>query len=174
VQSSTSINLIKKKSNILDEIIKWSLSVGRLLIIIVEIVAFSTFLYRFSLDRTLIDLHEKISQQQAIVASLKDREAMYRNLQDRISLASSIGQTGDKNVKILNEIVRLTPSEISFISFTSGNKIVNINTEVKSISALSNFIKSLRSAPEISTASIETINYKNQGIVNVLIKVNLK
>ena len=80
MQSSASINLLKGRVNLLDEIVKWSLTIGRLLIITVELVAFTAFIVRFSLDRTLIDLHDKIRQEQAIVASLKDTEAKYRNL----------------------------------------------------------------------------------------------
>src|SRR3972149_11726382 len=100
MQSSASINLIKSKVNIFDEILKWALTVGRLLVILTELTAFSAFIYRFTLDRTLIDLHEKINQEQAIVASLKDREAIYRNLQGIITDAATITKSGSRNVKI--------------------------------------------------------------------------
>lgn len=175
MQSSASINLIKNKSTTLDEIVRWALSVGRLLIILTELVAFSTFIYRFTLDRTLIDLHEKISQQQAIVASLKDREATYRNLQERINEAEKITKSGNINAKILNDIIDKTPSEITYNSFAIENNQIAINSNVKSISSLTNFLKIINDYPQTSSVKIDKID--NQSLtssLNVLITVKLK
>ncbi len=166
MQFSTSINLIKRKANLLDEALKWALSIGRLLIIITEFVAFSTFIYRFSLDRTLIDLNSKIKQEQAIVESLKDRENQYRNLQERIAVASKINSTGDKNVQILNDIVEFTPAEITFNSFSIKKEEIKIEGVIGSVSSLSNFMNSLREYKQISSVNIDSI--KNQSETNSL------
>ena len=175
MQSSASINLIKSKSNIIDDILRWALSVGRLLIILTEIVAFSTFIYRFTLDRTLIDLHDKIEQEQAIVASLKDREVTYRNLQGRLNDAAEISTNGNKNVKILNDLIEATPSEITFNSFEIGENKVSIDSNIQSISSLTNFLAIIRDYPETSSVTIDRID--NQSLtnsVNVLITIKLK
>ncbi len=175
MQSSVSINLIKSKSNLIDEILRWALSIGRLLIILTEIVAFSTFIYRFTLDRTLIDLHDKIKQEQAIVASLEDREASYRNLQGRLNDAANITINGNKNVKILNDLIAATPSEITFNSFEIGEGVVSIDSNIGSISSLTNFLAIIRDYPETSSVTIDRID--NQSLtnsVNVLITIKLK
>lgn len=175
MQSSASINLIKSKVNILDEILKWALSVGRLLVILTELVAFSAFIYRFTLDRTLIDLHEKINQEQAIVASLKDKEEIYRNLQRRITDASTITKSGSRNVKILKDIAQLTPSEITFNSFAIENNQIDIDSDVLSISSLTNFLALLRDYSESSSVSVDRIdNQSLTNAINVLITVKLK
>lgn len=175
MQSSASINLIKSKANILDEILKWALSIGRILVIITELVAFSTFIYRFTLDRTLIDLHEKINQEQAIVASLKDKEAIYRNLQARLMDSSRITQTGSRNIKILNDVAKLTPAEISFNSFAIENNQITIDSDVTSIASLSNFLILLRDYSESSSVSVDRIDNKSlTSSINVLITVRLK
>ena len=158
MQSSASINLIKSKENFLDEALKWALTVGRLLVIIAEIVAFSSFIYRFSLDRTLIDLHSKINQEQAIVASLKDQEAKYRNLQDRISLASKISTGGTQNVTILNDVINLTPPDITYSSIAISGGQIKINASITSVSSLTTYIDTLRKYPQISSVNIDTIN----------------
>lgn len=175
MQSSASINLIKNKSNLIDEILRWALSVGRLLIILTEIVAFSTFIYRFTLDRTLIDLHDKIKQEQAIVASLEEREASYRNLQGRLNDAGNITANGNKNVKILNDLIEATPSEITFNSFEIGENLASIDSNIQSISSLTNFLAIIRDYPETSSVTIDRID--NQSLtnsVNVLITIKLK
>ncbi len=175
MQSSASINLIKSRVNILDELLKWALTVGRLLVIITELIAFSTFIYRFSLDRKLIDLHTKIKQEQAIVGNLKDREALYRNLQERISVISTITEKGNKSVKILNDVTKLTPTEITFNSFVIENNQISIDSSVQSISSLSKFIALLRDYPQASSVTINKIdNQSLTSAINVLITVKLK
>ena len=175
MQSSASINLIKSRVNILDELLKWALTVGRLLVIITELIAFSTFIYRFSLDRKLIDLHTKIKQEQAIVGNVKDREALYRNLQERISVISTITEKGNKSVKILNDVTKLTPTEITFNSFVIENNQISIDSSVQSISSLSKFIALLRDYPQASSVTINKIdNQSLTSAINVLITVKLK
>ena len=87
---SPSINLAKRKTNIVDDLTKWALTFGRLLVIIVEIIAFSAFIYRFYLDRLINDLNDEIEGKQAIVASLNTQEELYRNTQARIALAKEL------------------------------------------------------------------------------------
>jgi len=175
MQSSVSINLLKGRVNLLDEALKWALTIGRLLVIIVEFVAFSTFIYRFSLDRTIIDLHDKINQEQAIVASLADREKVYRNLQERITVATKSSSQGDNNVKIINDIVGFTPPEISFNSISIANNQVNIDSNVRSISALNGFLNSLKNYKQIGSVSITNIsNSASDSSVKVEISATLK
>mgnify|MGYP001558794700 FL=1 len=175
MQSSASINLVKRKVNLLDEILRWALSVGRLLVIITEIVAFSTFIYRFSLDRTLIDLHTEIKNKQAIVESLKERENTYRRFQERILVASITSQQAGINVKILNDIVELTPPEITFNSFSINNGEAIIDSNINSVSSLSNFISALRAYSEFSSVNIKSIQSNISGTsVKVTISAKLK
>lgn len=158
MQSTASINLVKKRTSLLDQVLKWALSVGRLLVIITEIVAFTTFIYRFTLDRTLIDLHTKIKGEQAIIENIKDREATYRNLQERIFSASEASQKADKNVKMLNDIIEKTPTGTTFDSLSiEGNKIT-ILANIRSVSSLSTFINFLKEYPPVSLVSITSIN----------------
>lgn len=175
MQTSASINLLKGRVNWLDQAIKWALTVGRLLIIIVEFVAFGTFILRFSLDRTLIDLSDKIKQEQAIVASLKDREATYRNLQERLMVASKITDQAQSNKKIILDIFDLTPVEIKFDNFTLQDGKINMAAKVRSTAALTAFLESLRNYPEISSVSVDSIgNSTTDGSLSVGITAVLK
>ncbi len=175
MQTSASINLLKGRINWLDQAIKWALTVGRLLIIIVEFVAFGTFILRFSLDRTLIDLSDKIKQEQAIVASLKDREATYRNLQERLMVASKITDQSQSSKKIVLDIFDLTPVEIKFDSFTLRDGKINMTTKVRSTAALTAFLESLRNYPGISSVSVDSIGNKTtDGSLSVEITAVLK
>src|SRR3989344_5694832 len=95
--SPARINLVKKKEvATFDKAINWALSIGRLIVIITEIIAISAFVYRFSLDQKLVALHEDIGIKKGQLALLKNDEENFRNLQDRLELASNFSQEGIK------------------------------------------------------------------------------
>lgn len=170
---SSSIDLVKNKSNLTDELIKWALTFGRLLIILVEIVAFSAFIYRFSLDRKIIDLNDKIKQSQAIIASTKTREDTYRSLQERIATIEMISTTGNINEKILNDIVNITPPEISYRSLLIDDGKIDMDLNVISVSALTSFMQSLKDYPQVSSVAI--IGIDNESSSNsVIVKINVR
>jgi len=80
------INLVKgKHKSFFDRFLAWALSAGRVIIIVTEIIALSAFLYRFSLDREIIDLRDNTKQEQKILELFKEQEKTFRNLQERLS-----------------------------------------------------------------------------------------
>lgn len=173
--SSGSIDLVKKKSSLTDELVRWSLSFGRLLIILVEIVAFSAFIYRFSLDRQLVDLNDKIKQERAILTATKERETIYRSLQERIATVKRSSTTGNLNNKLLNDIVSFTPPEITYNTFSASDGKLNLEINVTSIPALTEFVKSLQSYPQIISVAITGIdNSSGDNSVKVTINAKLK
>ncbi|MEK7450557.1 MAG: PilN domain-containing protein [Patescibacteria group bacterium] len=157
----TSINLLRNEQiSVLDKVINWALTVGRLLVILTELIALSSFLYRFSLDRQLIDLHSKIKQEQAIVAILKNNEDKYRNLQDRLSLASSFSNSENATPKIFQDVIRFAPSDMTFNSLTLNKNGINIDASIQTTSSLSSFVNSLTNYPLIKTVAISNIENK--------------
>ncbi len=173
--STKSIDLLKNRTNLLDEFIKWALSFGRLLIIVVEVVAFTAFIWRFTLDRQLIDLNDKIKQEQAIIEATKSREDTYRNLQQRLASLKLINTNGNKSFKIMNDIVAFTPAEITFNSITIENDQLKIDSNVQNIASLTSFINSLREYKQIDSVNINSIQNRSQSSsVNVIISAKLK
>ena len=171
-KKSPSINLVKKRIDFTDEFIKWALSIGRLVVILTEIIALLTFLFRFSLDRQLIDLHTKIQQEQTIVSYLKDQEATYRNLQDRLAVASSFTTQSQNQLKIISDVKSNTPSDISFESFSIFGNGLTIEATVGSISSLSKFVDFLKNYSSVSSVSIDKIeNNASDATISVGITV---
>lgn len=171
-----SINLLKNKDvDFLNEFIKWTLTIGRLVVIITELIALSAFIYRFSLDRRLIDLRSEIKQKQTIVAAQKTNEAKYRDLQDRITLASNFSNLSLERHKILTDILNLTPQGITLNNLVFAKDSINIDANVRMVSSLSLFINSLKKYPSIETISIDNIENKPQtNFIAVGITVGLK
>src|SRR5258706_16133812 len=129
---SLSVNLVKgRKPHFLDQFIGWSLTVGRALVIITETVALSAFLYRFGMDREIIDLHDKITQEQNIVKFLKNDEVKFRNLQNRLSLASSALSSENQTLKIYNDIINFIPKDMTLSTFTLSQTSIIIEADSK-------------------------------------------
>ncbi|MEX2013140.1 MAG: hypothetical protein WD967_01930 [Candidatus Levyibacteriota bacterium] len=169
------INLVKKRVSFTDKFLKWALSTGRVVVILTEIIALSAFVYRFFLDRQLIDLHAKIKQEQAIIAFSKESEDKYRNFQERIAIAQRFSQLGSDEVKVLKDILNLAPSGTTFNNLTTSDTTVKIDASFTRISQLGAFVNSLKDYPSIDSVSINTIeNVPSSSLISVSITGTLK
>lgn len=171
----SSINLIKNKQiPLFDKFMNWALTVGRLIIILTEIVAVLAFIYRFSLDERLIDLHSAIKQKQAIISLLKQDENKYRNLQDRIALASDLSEKNTKTNKIVLDIISLIPQGVKINSLTFNKDRIMINSNINSVPSLTDFINLLKDYPDIKSVSIDNIENKPFIGLSVTVTTMLK
>lgn len=171
----TSINLVKKEVPFLDKFIAWALTIGRLLVVITELIALSAFIYRFSLDRQLIDLHSKIKQQEAIVNHFKSNEDAYRNLQERLALSKTFSKLSDNIGQTFKDVTGFAPKDILFSNLSFHRNRITINANAYSTSSLSSFINSLKNYRKIQTVSVDSIENKiSSGFIIVSITAFLK
>lgn len=169
------INLVKKRLSFTDKFLTWALSVGRVVVVLTEIIAISAFMYRFFLDRQLIDLHAKIKQEQAIISFSKASEDKYRNLQDRLTVAARFSKLGQDEVKILKDVLALAPSGTTFDNLTTSDTNVKVNASFSQIASLGAFVDSLKNYPSISNVSIDKIENKpSTSQITATITGNLK
>ena len=169
-ESGPSINLAQNKQlSFIDKFMDWALTVGRLIVIVTEIVAVAAFVYRFSLDEKLVDLHTAIKQKQVIISLFKQDENKYRNLQGRIALAASISEKISKTNKIIKDIINLVPQGAQINELTLNKDRVNINVNIISISALNDFVDALKNYPDIKSINIE--NIENKPSVGLLVNI---
>lgn len=175
-KKSASINLIKTdRKETIDHVVNWALTIGRALIILVEVIALSALLYRFVLDNQIRDLHTKIKQEQAILESQKKNEETYKNLQDRLSVISSVSDKGSDSVKIFKDIVAFAPLGMTFSNISLTESAIRIETNVSSVLPLSYFINSLKTYKDVQAISIDKIENKTaNAVITVSISVTLK
>jgi hypothetical protein len=173
---SSNINLVaSRKGGMFDRFINWALSIGRLVVILVELIALLAFGYRFVLDRELIDLHSKIKAEAKQISFQKADEDAYRNLQSRLKVATDYIYGSDKKVRIFNHILGLAPQGMSFNDFSLNESELSVNATVESVSALSMFVNNLKNYPEIDSVSINRIGNKpSSAIIVVSITATLK
>ncbi|MEM4270947.1 MAG: hypothetical protein QXO70_02525 [Candidatus Pacearchaeota archaeon] len=153
-----SINLLKAKEiSFLDKFLSWALTIGRLVVITTEIIALSSFLYRFSLDRQLIDLHSEMRRKENIVSSLKNSEETYRNLQDRLATAAIFSKTGGEKYALFTDIVSFIPQGMKLDQISIFPDRIQIEANYQFVSSLTAFINTLKAHPKISSISINKI-----------------
>lgn len=156
--TSLSINLVKKKEiDSFDNFLNWALSIGRLIVIATQIIAISALIYRFSLDQRLVSLHDEIGLQQKQLSFLRKDEENFRNLQDRLDLASNFSQEGTKVYRIFQDIVSFTPEDLKYDDMTLRRNQTTIDLSVASIPTLTDFVNSLKSYSKTRSVSIDNI-----------------
>ncbi|MBI2031515.1 MAG: hypothetical protein HYT08_02760 [Candidatus Levybacteria bacterium] len=169
------INLLKAKEiSFLDKFLTWALTIGRMVVIITEIIALSAFLYRFSLDRQLIDLHSDIRAKEALVSSLKNSEETYRNLQDRLATAAIFSKTGEEEYTIFKDIVSFIPQGMKLDQVSISHDRIQIDANYQFISSLTAFINALKGYPKISSVNINKIENKlSTAVISVGITASI-
>lgn len=156
-----SINLVKnRQAPLLDKFMDWALTIGRLIVILTEVVAVITFVYRFSLDEKLVNLHDQIKQQQNIISALKSDEARYRNLQDRLALAVNLSEKNIKSHQAIADIATPVSGQVKINDLILNKDRENIHIDVTSVSALADFVDSLKKNPGLKSISIDNIESK--------------
>jgi hypothetical protein len=154
----SSINLAKENGiSSIDKFINWALAIGRLLIIITEVIAVAAFIYRFSLDERLVNLHTAIKQKQAIVVSFRNDENKYRNLQDRIALAKNTSEKGTKISQAISNFGKLIPGQIKINNLAINKGQVSMNLGIAAVPVLADLINTLKSYEGIKSISIDSI-----------------
>lgn len=157
---ATAINLLRgSETHYVDTILKWALSTGRFLIILTETIALAAFVYRFTLDREIIDLADSIKDNQAIVSLYRD-EPKYRNLHERLNFVSSVSASFETKSTILEDLVRLAQDKAVYQRLSIGQNEVNIELITNSTGALSSYIESLRSSPKYGNVSVYKVENK--------------
>src|SRR5258708_4443557 len=170
------INFLKNNGGrYFDRFVNWALSVGRVVVILNEAIALGAFLYRFSLDRQLIDIHAKIKQEQAVVSYLKTNEETYKNLQNRLALSSTFSKKGKEKVTILKDVLAFTPSGVNFNNVTIQEDRIRIDANTASVSPLSDLVNSLKNYPRIANVIVDKIETRpSSALINVSITALLK
>lgn len=170
------INLLPGHENtVLTQFLNWALTVGRLLIILVETLALGTFLYRFSLDMQIQDLNDKIKNQRVIAINFKTLEAKFGNLQTRLELLKKINAVAENNPKMLIDIIEMGKGYITFKNISISANIIQIEAQATTVASLKTFVNAIKKYPQVESVSINKVEDKiSGGEIIISINANLK
>lgn len=149
-----------------DKLLIWAFTVGRATLMIVYAIALGAFAYRFGLDREIIDLGDKIKQEQTIVSLSSENELTYRTLQDKLSFIKQTSETSQFAASLLDNIIEIATGRILFTSLTIESNIISMEGSARSIGSLNTFVDDLRALPQIGSVSLGNIESRvDQGLI---------
>lgn len=170
---SNSINLAhQEKQNVIDTFLYWVLTIGRVLVIITESIALGMLLYRFGLDKQLVDLHDQIKQEQVILGTLTINEQTYRNLQQTLASIKTHATQAKTTTTTMTDIVDLARGKVTFNSLSISNKAVTleaVGTSMPTIIQFVNALKSYSGSASVDLQRVENRLSKNDFVVGVSI-----
>lgn len=137
--------------------LKWAISTGRYILILVELVVIIAFLSRFKLDKDLADLADSITGKKAVLVAAYQTEQNFRVTQARINAAGKIlgSQT---NVRQLTEVVNgYVPPDMILSQATFEPNQVTVSGETSQQSALAIFLSRMTSDPIWSRVELNEI-----------------
>ncbi len=170
------INLLPQSgNNFITQFFNWALTIGRLLIILTEMVALGTFIYRFSLDMQIVDLHDKIKAESFIVANFNTAETSFRDIQDRLATIKRYTSVGGTTTGIFADITSMGKGKVTFKDLSVTTQNAKIIVEAQTSSTLTQFVDELKSNPSIASVSIDKVeNNTTSAQIIVSITATLK
>lgn len=170
------INLAKNRGDTFwDRFISWALTAGRIVVILTEGIALIAFLYRFTLDRQLVDLHDHIAQQTAVVNLLKNNEASFRNLQNRLDVAKNVMTSTNQFTKVFTDVLGSIPEDMDVTTFQMTADTVRIEGTLQSITSLRTLVDKIKAYPLVTSVSLDKIQTNTStATVGVSLTILLK
>lgn len=155
------INLLAKEEleeKALGKFLKWSLTFGRYIIVGTEIIVLLAFFSRFKLDRQLTDLHEKISQKEAIVKFNLEFEKEVRGIQKKLMEIKTIERNHDLSIKLLGFFEKNIPKEVTLEKLTLSQEKIFFSGSSLSTSSFVDFLARIRTSEKFSQVVLEDLS----------------
>lgn len=160
------INLIGKDKGLgAQDIFKWIETVGKVIIIVTELIALAALSYRFYIDRKIIDLHDQIKREQLFVKSFEKKEEIFRSIQTRLENIKKTEEITNTKLAIMDEISRITSEgQFSSTNLTVDLNSISIDGLAFSVFPINNFVETLKRNISVTSISIDDIASTSQGI----------
>lgn len=173
---TTSINLIikpEKETGLSEQLLSWTLTYGRYILIITQIVVLSVFFLRFQLDRDHAELKERASEKQAIIESFSDLENEIRRTQDRLSNIKTVSDKQDLPIKTLSFFQENMPSDIFLSSLSISYEKIAFGATAKNLLSFSYLLRELQQDKKFSEVILEEIQRRADGKIEFRITVKI-
>lgn len=164
VKPGIHLDLLRPQSNpekIAVKLVKWLLSSGRLIFIVVEALVLIAFFARFKLDADIQSKKEIIDQQIPYIQSLKPYEILIKQIQLKLSTIAASKQSSADYPKLLKEVADQMPAGIKITSLTlnkqAGGVTIQINGQAQSNNDVTVFINGLKEAKNLSNVNLVSI-----------------
>ena len=163
------ISLLSENDNsqsISSLILRWTTTVGRLLIILTELIVVGAFISRFWLDRKNADLSETLRQQKAIISSTKEFESEFNSLQTRLNFIKTFRQSTTPLTSKMVNLSQSIPPEINVTAVAvkdgdAAESQVDLKASAFNEQNIVDLITNLTLNPNIKSVEIGSIEKKS-------------
>lgn len=131
---------------------EWSFTVGKYLLIFIQIIVIAVFAVRLNVDRINNDLTEDINNQVDLLmqADIKINEAKYRRFQLLFDDLDKLEKEQEKNSRKIVSILDSMPEEIFLDSFTYNRDSVSSSFDANSLDDVRRYETFLKQRPDFS------------------------
>lgn len=166
------LNLLHPKeapTKLPEKFLKWMISYGRFIVILVEIIVVAAFLARFKYDADLDNLKRQINLDLPYVEGLATDEALIKQTQSKLALIDKTYLASDRWQETVTEIGAQMPQSIQLVGLAledKDEKSINfkINGVTFSNSDLGVFINNLRKQEDFKEINLASIVFNSQEI----------
>lgn len=159
------INLLPKEEleeKALGRLLNWSLTFGRYIIVGTEIIVLIAFFSRFKLDRQLTDLHERITQKEAIIKFNLEFENEAREIQKQLAEIKDIDQNHDFGLRLLDFLEKNTPKEVFLDKLSLSQEKISLSGVSSSTPSFVDFLARIRTSEKFSQVSLQDLRMIEQ------------
>jgi hypothetical protein len=145
--------------------VKWGVNTGKIIIVLTELVALSALFYRFSIDRKIVDLNDKIKKEETFIANQAPKEKEYRSIQNRLNEINLITGETDEKVRLINEIITtLKTGNFENTNISISKNTVRLTGNATSVFAVNSLINDIKQYPNVGNIRLDELNSTDQAI----------
>ncbi len=153
--------------------LKWTVSVGRYIVIFTQLVVILSFLTRFILDRQVTDLNVTINQQKMAIESYEDLEKRFLFVQAQITDVKQLQQEANliEIFPLLNETI---PTNVILDSLTIKPEEVTFAGIALSQTAFDILVRNVQLSPYFEDATIGDIESRGEDLPGLIFDMRAK
>lgn len=153
-----SIELLPKKTfeeySLGKKLTTWVISIGRVIIIGTELLAFSVFIGRIKLDRDLTDLTSELENQIVILENVAEFEEDFRSLQRQLQTIKGLRREQTSTSEVVSLISSLLPQDVVLTSMTLQPDLSYLTVKTNSATAFARTIQQLKNSSQIKEITL--------------------
>ncbi len=173
------INLLPKddlEKKPIGKFLIWALTIGRWIVITVELIVILAFLSRFKLDRDLADLYDSIHIKQKMIQSSASFETDFRQFQSRLTAADTLSKSQLQTDKIISAVAATIPVEVVLTNLSYEDGSIKLTGTSLSENGIKNLTTNFRLSPafsEINLANVSKLK-ETEGTIKFTLTAKVK
>jgi Tfp pilus assembly protein PilN len=173
------INLLPNSSfekSLAGKIFFWALTIGRHIIISIELVTIISFLLRFKLDADLVKLNDSINEKKMIIKTYQNTEQNLIFLQKRLQVIKELKNKQLQAVQKIDAIAKATPKDIYLTNLEIQPGSLTMAAVSLSDYSLATFLAGLQKSEQFDQLNLDNLSTggSRKPEIEFTLKANIK